>query len=98
MAKNPTPIFPTGPLPDLSTGCLLETWGRDQLLEPDACELRGQRGLTQPPHNFYVLMILLQQTLDNCSPFNTGLFPPLISIIRRQIMPPSLKTPPALLI
>jgi hypothetical protein len=37
-------------------------------------------------------MALLQQTPGNCSPFNTVLFPHLISIIRRQIMPPSLSS------
>ena len=66
------------------------------MLKPKASELEAQSDQIQPLHCLYVLMTLLQQAPDNCSPFSNGLFPPLISITGRQITIPFVENPSSL--
>jgi hypothetical protein len=75
---TPHPHIPNRSPPKSLNRVPLETQQRDQLLEPEASELRDQRDQT--------FMYLWH-------PFSTGLFPPLISIIKRQIMPPFSENP-----
>lgn len=93
--STPPTYFQLVPSKNTQQGATRYLW-RDQFIKPKTSELEAQRDKTQPSHCLYVLMTLLQQTPDNCSPFCNGLFPLLISITGRQITLPFLENPSSL--